>query len=176
MFSVTSGELYKNHLIFVYRAFRKFNQYGIPLYFRSRDSITDGSDETSSIPMFKICKIPQPICKEIWEHVTFMLNTKKGQWEVTCFWFKIKKKPKELDQVQFQQKKKPLRYQASIWPRCKSFSKCSHTKAIAFKLDIFGSCIKKTERRNSEHALALILGSKTLSTKNYHIFYILIEL
>ena len=30
---------------------------------------------------------------------------------------------------------------------------CSHTVAIAFKLNIFALCIKKAERRNSNHAL-----------------------
>ena len=56
--------------------------------------------------------------------------------------------------VQYDQKKQSLRCQASIWPRYKSFSVCSHTVATAFKLNIFASYIKKAERRNLNHALA----------------------
>ena len=63
------------------------------------------------------------------------------------------KKPKEPHQAQYEQKKQSLRSQASTCPRFKSFSVCSHTVAIAFKLNIFASYIKKAERRNSNHAL-----------------------
>ena len=35
---------------------------------------------------------------------------------------------------------------------------CSHTVAIAFKLNIFVSCIKKAERRNSNHALTTAIN------------------
>ena len=63
------------------------------------------------------------------------------------------KNPKEPHQAQYEQKKQSLRSQASTCPRYKSFSVCSHTVAIAFKLNIFASYIKKAERRNSNHAL-----------------------
>ena len=45
-----------------------------------------------------------------------------------------------------------LKYLVS-YCRHKSFSICSHTVATAFKLTIFSSYIKKSERRNSNQAL-----------------------
>ena len=63
------------------------------------------------------------------------------------------KKPKEQHQVQYDHKKQSLKCQASTCPRYKSFSVCSHTVAIASKLNIFPSYIKKAERRNSNQAL-----------------------
>ena len=104
--------------------------------------------------MFTICNITQTICKEIHEHVNLLLNTKD------IFLVKNFYKPKEPHQVQCDQKKQSLRCQASTCPRYKSFSViihsfsvCSHTIAIAFKLNIFPSYIKKAERRNSNQTL-----------------------
>ena len=57
------------------------------------------------------------------------------------------KNPKEPHQVQYDQKKQSLRRQASTCPKYKSFSLCSLTVAIGFKLNIFASYIKKVERR-----------------------------
>ena len=142
---------------FIYRAFRKFNKYEIPPSFENSDSVTDGPSETNSIPMFTICNIPQSICEEIREHVNLLLNSKEciiaGPLGSDIFLVKNFKKPKEPHQVQYEQKKQSLRCQASTCPRYKSFSVCSHTVAVAFKLNIFASYIKKAERRNSNHAL-----------------------
>ena len=86
-----------------------------------------------------------------------LLNSKEciiaGPLGSDIFLVKNFKKPKEPHQVQYEQKKQSLRCQASTCPRYKSFSVCSHTLAIAFKLSIFASYIKKAERRNSNHAL-----------------------
>ena len=98
--------------------------------------------------MFMICYVPQSICEEIRERANLLLNTKE------CITAENFKKPKEPHQVQYDQKKQSLRCQASICPRYKSFSVCSHTVAIAFKLNIFAAYIKKAERRNSNHELA----------------------
>ena len=107
--------------------------------------------------MFTICNIPQSICEEIRERVNLLLNTKEyitaEPLGSDIFLVKNFKKPKEPHQVQYDQKKQSLRCQASTCPRYKSFSVCSHTVAIAFKLNIFASYIKKAERRNSNHAL-----------------------
>ena len=107
--------------------------------------------------MFMICNIPQSICEEIREHVNLLLNTKEcitaGPLGSDIFLVKNFKKPKEPHQVQYDQKKQSLRCQASTCPRYKSFSVCSHTVAIASKLNIFPSYIKKAERRNSNQAL-----------------------
>ena len=107
--------------------------------------------------MFTITNIPQSICEEIRNRVNLLLNTKEcitaGPLGSDNFLVKNFKKPKEPHQVQYDQKKQSLRCQASICPRYKSFSVCSHTVAIAFKLNIFASYIKKAERRNSTHAL-----------------------
>ena len=104
-----------------------------------------------------ICNIPQSICEEIREHVNLLLNTKEcitaGALGSDIFLVKNFKKPKEPHQVQCDQKKQSLRCQASTCPRFKSFSVCSHTIAIAFKLNIFPSYIKKAERRNPNQAL-----------------------
>ena len=107
--------------------------------------------------MFTICNIPQSICEEIRERVNLLLNTKEcitaGPLGSDIFLVRNFKKPKEPHQVQYDQKKQSLRCQASTCPRYKSFSVCSHTGAIAFKLNIFASYIKKAERRNSNNAL-----------------------
>ena len=142
---------------FIYRAFQKFNKYEIPPSFENSDSVTDGPSETNSMPMFTICNIPQSICEEIREHVNLLLNSKEciiaGPLGSDIFLVKNFKKPKEPHQAQYEQKKQSscqdvkLRCQASTCPRYKSFSVCSHTVAIAFKLNIFTSYIKKAERR-----------------------------
>ena len=123
--------------------------------------------------MFTICNIPQPICEEIREHVNLLLNTKEcitaGPLGSDIFLVKNFKKPKEPHQVQYDQKKQSLRCQASTCPRYKSFSVCSHTVAIAFKLNIFSSYIKKAERRSLNQALtnAVNFGKqKDASKKN----------
>ena len=107
--------------------------------------------------MFTICNIPKSICEEIREHVNLLLNTKEcisaGSLGSDIFLVKHFKKPKEPHQVQCDQKKQSLRCQASTCPRYKSFSVCSHTLAIAFKLNIFPWYIKKAERRNLNQAL-----------------------
>ena len=107
--------------------------------------------------MFTICNIPKSICEEIREHVNLLLNTKEcitaGALGSDIFLVKNFKKPKEPHQVQCDQKKQSLRCQASTCPRYKSFSVCSHTLAIAFKLNIFPWYIKKAERRNLNQAL-----------------------
>ena len=112
--------------------------------------------------MFTICNIPQSICEEIREHDSLLLNSKEciiaGPLGSDIFWLKILKSLKnhstdQYHQAQYEQKKQSLRSQASTCPRYKSFSVCSHTVAIAFKLNIFTSYIKKAERRNSNHAL-----------------------
>ena len=104
--------------------------------------------------MFTIFNIPQSICED---HINLLLNTKEcitaGPLGSDIFLVKNFKKPKEPHQVQYDQKKQSLRCQASTCPRYKSFSVCSHTIAIAFKLNIFPSYIKKAERRNSNQAL-----------------------
>ena len=69
------------------------------------------------------------------------------------FLVKNLKKPKEPHQVQCDQKKQSLKCQTSSCPWYKSFSVYSHTIAIAFKLNIIPSYIKKEERRNSNQAL-----------------------
>ena len=107
--------------------------------------------------MFMICNIPQSICEEIREHVNLLLNTKEcitaGPLGSDIFLVKNFKKPKEPHQVQYDQKKQSLRCQASTCPRYKSFSVCSHTLAIAFKLNIISSYIKRAEWINSNQAL-----------------------
>ena len=109
--------------------------------------------------MFTICNNPQSICEEIHQHVNFLLNTKEcitaGPLGSDIFLVKKpqQKDPKETHQVQYDQKKQSLRYQASTCPRYKSFSVCNHTVAIAFKLNIFPSYIKKVERRDLNQAL-----------------------
>ena len=107
--------------------------------------------------MFTICNIPQSICEEIREHVNLLLNTKEcltaRPLGSDIFLVKNFKKPKESHQAQCDQKKQSLKCQASTCSRYKSFSVCSHTIAIAFKLNIFPSHIKKAERRNSNQAL-----------------------
>ena len=142
---------------FIYRALQKSNKYEIPPSFENSDSVIDGPSETNSIQMFTICNIPQSICEEIREHDNLLLNSKEciiaGPLGSDIFLVKIFKKPKEPHKVQYEQKKQSLRCQASTCPRYKSFSVCSHTVAIAFKLNIFASYIKKAERRNSSHAL-----------------------
>ena len=138
---------------FIYRAFQKFNKYEVPPSFENSDSVTNGPSETNSIPVFTICNIPQSFCEEIRQHVNLLLNSKEciiaGPLGSDIFLVK----PKEPHQVQYEQKKQSLRCQASTCPRYRSFSVCSHTVAIAFKLNIFASYIKKAERRNSNHAL-----------------------
>ena len=107
--------------------------------------------------MFMICNIPQSICEEIREHVNLLLNTKEcltaRPLGSDIFLVKNFKKPKEPHQVQCDQKKQSLKCQASTCPRYKSFSVYSHTIAIAFKLNIFPSYIKKAERKNPNQAL-----------------------
>ena len=142
---------------FIYRAFQKFSKYEIPPSFENSDSVADGPSETNSIPMFTICNIRQSICEEIRQHVNLLLNSKEciiaGPLGSDIFLVKNFKKPKKLHQVQYEQKKQSLRCQASTCPRYKSFSVFSRTVAIAFKLNIFASYIKKVERRNSNHPL-----------------------
>ena len=118
--------------------------------------------------MFTIFNIPQSICEEIREHVNLLLNTKEcitaGPLGNDIFLVKNFKKPKEPHQVQYNQKKQSLRCQASTCPRYKSFSVCGHTVAIAFKLNIFPSYIKKAERRNPNQML-LISENKKMQVK-----------
>ena len=108
--------------------------------------------------MFTICNIRQSICEEIRKHVNLLLNTKEcitaGPLGSDIFLVKNVKKPKEPHQVQCDQKKQSLRCQASTCLRYKSFNVCNHAVAIAFKLNIFPSYIKKAEQRNSNQALA----------------------
>ena len=106
--------------------------------------------------MFTIWNIPQSICEEIREHVNLLLNAKEcitaGPLGSDIFLVRNFKKPEEPHQVQYDQKKQSLRCQASTCPRFKSFSMCSHTIAIAFKLNVFLLYIKKV-KRNSNQAL-----------------------
>ena len=156
---------------FIYRAFQKFNKYEVPPSFENSDSVTDGPSETSRIPIFTICNIPQSICEEIREHVNLLLNSKEciiaGPLGSDIFLVKNFKKPNEPHQVHYEQKKQSLRCQASTCPRYRSFSVCSHTVAIAFKLNKFASYIKKAERRNSNHALtnAVNFGKQKYAVK-----------
>ena len=80
----------------------------------------------------------------------------------------IFQKPKEPHQVQCDQKKQSLRCQASTCPRYKSFRLCSHTVAIAFKLNIFAPYIsrkRKEENRITHSQMLLISENKMMQVK-----------
>ena len=154
MVFIASDQLYLNHLIICLQSFPKIQQILLSKIVHLQQM---APVKHTVYQCLWFSRSPQSICEEIHEHVNLLLNTKEcitaGPLGSDIFLVKNFKKPKEPHQVQYDQKKQSLRCQASTCPRYKSFSVCSHTIAIAFKLNIFPSYIKKAERRNPNQAL-----------------------
>ena len=116
------------------------------------------------VPPFSICNIPSSICEDIRKEASTLLSKSNhivaGPFGSNIFTVSNTAKPKSPYLINYDISKRIVSCDPSICVRYRAFEICSHTVAIAFKLEIFQPYIAKNDKRCAKGLVSKVANSQ----------------